>query len=116
GAIMPNKIVSKHNFRYVPKMDGLAIVKHLREQIDANGFKDVEMKLIGDVPWSRGSSPDTDISHAHQKGLDVMKAIGLAGGGGASSSSASINAMPGRTSDLHEMTGGYWPSYLFSDG
>ena len=50
GAIMPNKITSKHNFRYVPRMDGLAIVKHLREQIDANGFKDVDMKLIGNVP------------------------------------------------------------------
>ncbi len=51
GAILPNKVTSKHNFRYVPKMSGLAIVKNLREQLDANGYKDVEMKLIGDVPW-----------------------------------------------------------------
>ena len=34
GAILPNKITSKHNFRYVPKMDGLDIVKKLREQLD----------------------------------------------------------------------------------
>src|SRR5439155_20700009 len=65
GAIMPNKITSKHNFRYVPKMNGLDIVKKLRAQLDANGYKDVEVKLIGDVPWSRGSSSDTDISNAH---------------------------------------------------
>src|SRR6202040_1007040 len=65
GAIMPNKITSKHNFRYVPKMMGLDIVKKLRAQIDANGYKDVDMKLIGDVPWSRGSARDTDISNAH---------------------------------------------------
>ena len=47
-------------------MSGLDIVKKLRAQLDANGYKDVEMKLIGDVPWSRGSSADTDITHAHQ--------------------------------------------------
>ena len=64
GAILPNKITSKHNFRYVPRMIGLDIVKKLRAQIDANGYKDVEMKLIGDVPWSRGSTPDTDITRA----------------------------------------------------
>ena len=63
GAIMPNKITSKHNFRYVPKMMGLDIVKKLRAQIDANGYKDVDMKLIGDVPWSRGSK-----QHRHDAG------------------------------------------------
>ena len=71
GAIMPNKITSKHNFRYVPRMNGLDIVKKLRAQIDANGYKDVEVKLIGDVPWSRGSSPDTDISKARRKGASI---------------------------------------------
>ncbi|MBI4484797.1 MAG: M20/M25/M40 family metallo-hydrolase, partial [Acidobacteria bacterium] len=39
GAILPNKITSKHNFRYVPRMMGLDIVKKLRAQIDANGYK-----------------------------------------------------------------------------
>ena len=77
GAILPNKITSKHNFRYVPKMNGLDIVKKLRAQLDANGYKDVEMKLIGDIPWSRGSSPDTDISHAHQKTMAMMGMNGM---------------------------------------
>src|ERR1700744_3002471 len=53
GAILPNKITSKHNFRYIPNMNGLDLVKKLRAQLDKNGYKDVEMKLIGDVPWAK---------------------------------------------------------------
>jgi hypothetical protein len=118
-------------------MDGLDIVKKLRAQLDANGYKDVDLKLIGDVPWSRGSSNDTDISHARvaasQKYLD---AVGLGGGGRGGQALPLPNApgpatatAPPRTSayysngmgnDLDETTatghGGYWPSYLFSDG
>ena len=63
GAILPNKITSKHNMRYVPKMNGLEMVKRIREQLDRNGYKDVEMKVIGDVPWSK-MSYDTDIARA----------------------------------------------------
>ena len=61
GAILPNKITSKHNFRYVPNMNGLDIVKKLRAQLDRNGYKDVEMKVIGDVPWAK-MRYDTDIA------------------------------------------------------
>ena len=32
-------------------------------QLDKNGYKDVEMKLIGDVPWAKMNS-DTDIARA----------------------------------------------------
>ena len=116
GAIMPNKITSKHNFRYVPRMDGLDIVKKLRAQIDANGYKDVEMRLIGDVPWSRGSKPDTDITNAQKKAAELLASVGLSGGGGAAPVTSSIEELPGRVSDFSEMTGGYWPSYLFTDG
>ncbi len=63
GAILPNKITSKHNIRYVPKMNGLDIVKRIREQLDRNGYKDVELKMIGDVPWSK-MSYDTEIARA----------------------------------------------------
>ena len=137
GAIMPNKIVSKHNFRYVPRMNGLDIVKKLRAQIDANGYKDVEMKLIGDVPWSRGSARDTDITHAGEKATEYITALGLTGGSGdpgrprytpdappartpdqpAPRSSAAFLNSNGMGSDLEdEATGGYWPSYLWTDG
>jgi acetylornithine deacetylase/succinyl-diaminopimelate desuccinylase-like protein len=127
GAIMPNKITSKHNFRYVPRMMGLDIVKKLRAQLDKNGYKDVEMKLIGDVPWSRGSSPDTDITNARNKGAEIMASLGLGGGGGRGGAPEPVpQGTPpggrGTTAALFEQdidtepTGGYWPSYLFTDG
>ena len=60
---VPNKITSKHNMRYVPEMDGLDLVKKVRAQLDKNGYKDVELKVIGDVPWSK-MAYDTDIAGA----------------------------------------------------
>jgi acetylornithine deacetylase/succinyl-diaminopimelate desuccinylase-like protein len=120
GAILPNKITSKHNFRYVPNMHGPDIVKKLRAQLDANGYKDVEVKLIGDVPWSRGSSMDTDITHAHQ---EAAKMLGLRGGGrgfgrgggGQDNNASPANRAPDAPTESAP-TGGYWPSYLFADG
>ena len=117
GAILPNKITSKHNFRYVPKMMGPDIVKKLRAQLDANGYKDVEVKLIGDVPWSRGSSMDTDITHAHQQAaamLGLRAGGGRFGGGGGGGNQTAPRAPDAPTEAAP--TGGYWPSYLFSDG
>ena len=118
GAILPNKITSKHNFRYVPRMNGLDIVKKLRAQLDRNGYKDVEMKLIGDVPWSRGSkNPDNDMTLAHRASRQDMESAGFVGTEPeAPVTSASLD-LPGRTSDMStDMSGGYWPSYLWTDG
>jgi acetylornithine deacetylase/succinyl-diaminopimelate desuccinylase-like protein len=118
GAILPNKITSKHNFRYVPRMNGMDIVKKLRAQLDKNGYPDVQMKLIGDVPWSRGSSPDTDITNAHKAAAAML---GLAGAGdNPFFADSEYKDGLGRDKPLGvaqaEATGGYWPSYLFSDG
>jgi acetylornithine deacetylase/succinyl-diaminopimelate desuccinylase-like protein len=97
GAILPNKITSKHNFRYIPNMHGLDIVKKLRWQLDHNGYKDVQVKLIGDVPWSK-MSYDSDIARA------IMKTYSDFG-------------IPYATpADGESILGGYWPSYLFSNG
>ena len=97
GAILPNKITSKHNIRYVPKMNGLEIVKRIREQLDRNGYKDVEMKVIGDVPWSK-MSYDTDIARAMTHDVRAVQ-------------------HPARRSrrDYASILGGYWPAYLFSN-
>ena len=54
GAILPNKITSKHNFRYVPNMKGPDIVEKIKKQLIKNGYPDVDVKLIGDVPWRAG--------------------------------------------------------------
>ena len=103
GAILPNKITSKHNFRYVPNMTGPGIVKKLRAQLDKNGYKDVEVKLIGDVPWAKMNS-DTDIGRAMKRIYEVMnishgelRGDWSIGGGGAAA-------------------GGYWPAYMFGNG
>ena len=96
GAILPNKITSKHNIRYSPKMNGLEIVKRVREQLDRNGYKDVELKIIGDVPWSK-MAYDTDIARAMNQMYDQF------------------NIPHGEKSDVPTILGGYWPSYLFSN-
>ena len=103
GAILPNKVTSKHNFRYVPNMTGPGIVKKLRAQLDKNGYPDVEVKMIGDVPWAKMSN-DSDISRAMQRTYQVMniahgeprKEWSIGGGGGG--------------------MGGYWPAYMFGNG
>jgi acetylornithine deacetylase/succinyl-diaminopimelate desuccinylase-like protein len=104
GAILPNKITSKHNFRYVPNMHGPDIVKKLRAQLDKNGYKDVEIKLIGDVPWAKMSA-DSDIGRAAKRMYEVMNIPhgeprnewSIGGGAGAG-------------------MGGYWPAYMFGNG
>lgn len=103
GAILPNKITSKHNFRYVPNMTGPGIVQKLRAQLDKNGYKDVEVKLIGDVPWAKMSA-DSDLGRAMQRTYQIMNIAHSEprkewsiGGGGAGA-------------------GGYWPAYMFGNG
>ena len=63
GAILPNKITSKHSIRYLPNMHSADILKKIRAQLDRNGYKDVEIHMVGDQPWSK-MSYDTDIARA----------------------------------------------------
>ena len=94
GAILPNTITSKHNFRYLPGQNGPDIVAKLRAQIDKNGFEDVEVKVIGDVPWAK-MSYDNDIARALMRSYDIFD----------------INySVP---LDHETMLGGYWPAYMF---
>jgi hypothetical protein len=84
-------------------MMGPDIVKKLRAQLDKNGYKDVEVKLIGDVPWAKMSS-DSEIGRALERAYTIMNIphgkvradYGIGGGGAAA--------------------GGYWPAYLFGNG
>jgi acetylornithine deacetylase/succinyl-diaminopimelate desuccinylase-like protein len=94
GAILPNKVTSKHNMRYVPNMNGPDLVKKIRAFLDAKGFQDVELKLIGDVPWSK-MRYDTDIANALRTAYDIF---------GISYTEPAAN---------ESILGGYWPAYLF---
>ena len=98
GAILPNKVTSKHNFRYVPNMSGPDIVNKLRAQLDKNGYKDVEVKLIGDVPWAKMSF-DSDVARALKRSYEVM------------------NIQHGELRESESIAaGGYWPAYMFGNG
>jgi acetylornithine deacetylase/succinyl-diaminopimelate desuccinylase-like protein len=94
GAILPNKITSKHNMRYVPNQTGPDLVKKIRAFLDSKGFQDVELKLIGDVPWSK-MRYDTDIANALRTSYDIF---------GISYTDPAEN---------ESILGGYWPAYLF---
>jgi acetylornithine deacetylase/succinyl-diaminopimelate desuccinylase-like protein len=95
GAILPNKITSKHNIRYIPNMTGPEIVAKLRKHLDKHGYQDVEIRVIGDVPWAKMHS-DTDIGHAVLDAFDIFQ----------------IKHAP--ASAEQSIMGGYWPAYLFA--
>jgi len=107
GAILPNKITSKHNIRYVPNMNGVDLANKIRKQLDKNGYKDVELKIIGDVPWST-VDPKNKLNDAGNK---MRSAFGARGRDRGQAQVAMAN--PERTA---EDMGGYWPSYLFNEG
>lgn len=95
GAILPNRIVSKHNFRYVPNQDGMKIVDLLRTHLDEHGYEDVEINVVGDVPWAK-MDEDNDLARAVHSMRDTFGA--------------------GTSEPILEETilGGYWPAYLFA--
>jgi acetylornithine deacetylase/succinyl-diaminopimelate desuccinylase-like protein len=95
GAILPNRIVSKHNFRYVPNQTGPDIVKKLRKHLDKHGFSDVEINVVGDVPWAKMRF-DTEIARAVMQTFDVFGVSYV------------------EPVEHPSILGGYWPAYLFA--
>jgi len=101
GAILPNKITSKHSIRYIPNMHSADILKKIRAQLDKNGYKDVELRFIGDQPWSK-MRYDTDIAHA----VDQMSShFGLPNPAHADGDSILMDSGGS----------GAWPGYLFTN-
>ena len=96
GAILPNTITSKHNIRYVPNMTGPDIVKKLRAYLDKEGYKDVKINVVGDVPWAK-MQYNTDIAHAV---VQTFKAFNI--------------KYQQPLEDQASILGGYWPAYLFA--
>jgi acetylornithine deacetylase/succinyl-diaminopimelate desuccinylase-like protein len=95
GAILPNKITSKHNFRYVPNMTSADILAKLRTHLDRHGYPDVEINVIGDMPWAK-MRYDTAIAKALMDTYDVF---------GIKYSTPSLVA---------SILGPAWPAYLFA--
>lgn len=95
GAILPNRITSKHNIRYLPSQDGLELTRRIREYLDERGYQDVEMKVIGDVPWVKMGFANEE-TEALKTTFDIFQ-IGY-------------REPPAEPS----MLGPYWPAYLFA--
>ena len=95
GAILPSRITSKHNTRYLPVQDGIDLMNKVRAQIDRNGYEDVELLVIGDVPWSK-MRYDTDVARALSRTYDIF---GMS------------YAEPVAEETI---LGPYWPAYLFA--
>ncbi|SNT43065.1 Acetylornithine deacetylase/Succinyl-diaminopimelate desuccinylase [Granulicella rosea] len=101
GAILPNKITSKHSIRYIPNMHSADILKKIRAQLDKNGYKDVEIRFIGDQPWSK-MSYDSDIAHSVDQMSDHF---GL----------PHIEHADGNSILMDSANAGAWPGYLFTN-
>ena len=95
GAILPNRIVSKHNFRYVPNQDGMDIVDKLRAHLDRHGYEDVEINVVGDVPWAR-MDENNPLAAAAREMRDIF------------------GSDPEEPVEHETILGGYWPAYLFA--
>ena len=95
GSIMPDKVTSKHNCRYVPNQDGADLLRKLRAHLDHHGYSDVEIKVIGDVPWLK-SDYESDISKALFRMYEQFD--------------VRYEKLPG--TGVAQM-GPYWPGYLF---
>jgi acetylornithine deacetylase/succinyl-diaminopimelate desuccinylase-like protein len=98
GAILPNKITSKHNFRYVPNMSSKDILAKLRRHLDTHGYPDVEINVIGDQPWAK-MTYDTPIAKAV---FDTFDMFGIP------------HAPPMATPTI--LMSPAWPAYLFATG
>jgi acetylornithine deacetylase/succinyl-diaminopimelate desuccinylase-like protein len=97
GAILPNTITSKHNIRYVPNMTGPDIVKKLRSYLDKEGYQDVQIHVVGDVPWAK-QRHDSEIAKASDRMYATF---------GAERRTPPVE-------NQASIMGGYWPAYLFS--
>ncbi len=94
GAILPSKVTSKHHIRYVPNQDGLDLAEKVRAQLDKDGYEDVEMHIIGDVPW-HSVNLTGDLTTAQTRAYDIFN-IGYTA-----------------PMEVTSLSGGFWPAYLF---
>jgi acetylornithine deacetylase/succinyl-diaminopimelate desuccinylase-like protein len=107
GAILPNTITSKHSIRYVPDMNSGDILKKIRAHLDSHGYKDVQIRLIGDQPWSTMDF-DTPVAHSVEM---MFNRFGIPWNPPLSKTST---AGAGDAEDTN--MGGAWPGYLFTNG
>ena len=50
--LLPHKVVSKHNIRFVPKQDIDDLFRKIRAHLDKHGYKDVALRKLAGYPWA----------------------------------------------------------------
>jgi hypothetical protein len=88
-------------------MESGDIVKKIRAHLDGLGYKDVQLRLIGDQPWSTMTF-DTDVAHSVEAMYDKFNIPWnqpISKTSTAAAADVSDTAM-----------GGAWPGYLFTNG
>jgi hypothetical protein len=78
------------------------IVAKLRRHLDKHGYPDVEINVVGDVPWAKMNG-DNELARSIGQ---TMEAFGR-------KPSAPL-PFPTILSGIAMMLGGYWPAYLFT--
>ena len=79
-------------------MDGIDITRKLRAHLDKHGYADVEMKVIGDVPWAK-MRYDTDVAQRADDDLRHLR-----------------HSLRPAAPTSETILGPYWPAYLFAGG
>jgi acetylornithine deacetylase/succinyl-diaminopimelate desuccinylase-like protein len=97
GSVLPYKITSKHNCRYMPNQSGEDLLKKLRAHLDKHGYDDVQIRMIGDVDWCKFKK-DTEIVKAVARMYDKF----------------GVEYVPASPPTVTwPQTAPYWPAYLF---
>jgi acetylornithine deacetylase/succinyl-diaminopimelate desuccinylase-like protein len=99
GSILPEKVTSKHNCRYIPDQNGDDLHMKLRAHLDKHGYGDVRIRIVGDVDWHR-SDLNTDIGRAVLKMFDQFNV-------------EVMPPMPPTVPGSWPPSAPYWPAALF---
>ena len=70
-AVMPLKIISKHNIRFNANQDANDLVLKLRRHLDNRGYVDVKIDVVGVMDWV----PQQLGSRTCQSGLENVRRV-----------------------------------------
>ena len=91
--VLPAQAMAKVDFRLVPNQRPDQVIAQLRAHLDAHGFQDIQIRLVGAGRPSRTDPDDVVVEHLVAAAHDVY----------------------GRAPHLWPMSGGSGPGYLFAE-
>lgn len=100
GSITPPSVVSKHDIRYPPNVEGKDVLAKIRKHLDDSGYEDVVMRVTGIVDWNWANA-ETDIARAT---IRMFEQFGVP------------YAQPPKGNYMGPRATYYGPTYLFTRG